>query len=216
MPIEVGVCLYGPFTFEGDCRPISPIVWLCLQGNTDLKKPMTVTIPHVLRFICRGAVLFWSWIYESRSPWHQCYWRIPFLARFRKGFLLLKRRQKAMEKFRQSTSVICAWKLTQAWIGRTHGILPYSRGRSLHSTLSVCNLLPEDCWAVSAWYILVIFVLYPPGNKPPFSAVNMAYNGEGVIFKCIQCAWNISPLLCLLPLAGSLAYLLSSIYVTFT
>ena len=48
MPIEVGVCLYGPFTFERDCRPISPIVWLCLQGNTDLKKPMTVTIPHVL------------------------------------------------------------------------------------------------------------------------------------------------------------------------
>lgn len=47
--LEVGVCLYGPFTFEKDYRPISPILWLCLQGeNTHLDEPVIVTLPHIL------------------------------------------------------------------------------------------------------------------------------------------------------------------------
>ena len=46
--LEVGVCLYGPFKFEEDYRPISPILWLCLQGNIHLEKPIKVTLPHIL------------------------------------------------------------------------------------------------------------------------------------------------------------------------
>ncbi len=47
--LEIGVCLYGPFTFEENYRPISPVLWLCLQGeNTRLDKPVKVTLPHIL------------------------------------------------------------------------------------------------------------------------------------------------------------------------
>ena len=46
--LEVGVCLYGPFKFEKNYRPISPILWLCLRGqNTRLDKPVKVTLPHI-------------------------------------------------------------------------------------------------------------------------------------------------------------------------
>ena len=46
--LEIGVCLYGPFEFDKNCRPISPILWLCLQGeNTLFKKPAKVTLPHI-------------------------------------------------------------------------------------------------------------------------------------------------------------------------
>ena len=47
--LEVGVCLYGPFKFEKNYRLISPILYLCLQGeNTHLDKPVSVTLPHIL------------------------------------------------------------------------------------------------------------------------------------------------------------------------
>ena len=47
--LEIGVCLYGPFKFEKNYRQISPILWLCLQGeNTRLDKPVKVTLPHIL------------------------------------------------------------------------------------------------------------------------------------------------------------------------
>ena len=47
--LKIGVCLYGPFLFEENYRPISPILWLCLQGgNTHLDKPVNVTLPHIL------------------------------------------------------------------------------------------------------------------------------------------------------------------------
>jgi hypothetical protein len=47
--LEIGVCLYGPFMFEENYRPISPILWLCLQGeNTRLDKPVSVTLPYIL------------------------------------------------------------------------------------------------------------------------------------------------------------------------
>ena len=35
--------------FEENYRPISPILWMCLQGkNTCLDKPLSVTLPHIL------------------------------------------------------------------------------------------------------------------------------------------------------------------------
>ena len=47
--LEIGVCLYGSFKFENNYRPISPILWLCLQGeNIRLDKPVKVTLPHIL------------------------------------------------------------------------------------------------------------------------------------------------------------------------
>ena len=46
--LQVGVCLYGPFMFEEEYQPISPILWMCLRENTRLEKPISVTLPHIL------------------------------------------------------------------------------------------------------------------------------------------------------------------------
>ena len=46
--IEVGVTMYGPFTFPEKTQPISPIVWLCIQENIKLKKPFQLILPHFL------------------------------------------------------------------------------------------------------------------------------------------------------------------------
>ena len=55
--LQVGVCLYGPFMFEENHQPISPILWLCLQGeNTRLDKPISVTLPHVLPDLSEGEL----------------------------------------------------------------------------------------------------------------------------------------------------------------
>ena len=46
---EFGVTIFGPFTFLGGARPISPIVWVCLlEDNYILKKPYQVILPHIL------------------------------------------------------------------------------------------------------------------------------------------------------------------------
>ncbi len=47
-PIEVGTCLYGPFQFPQGLTPISPILMLCPQKKISLKKPIIVTLPHLL------------------------------------------------------------------------------------------------------------------------------------------------------------------------
>lgn len=56
--LEVGVCLYGPFQFEENYQPISPILWLCLRENTHLNKPVSVTLPHVLPDFSEGELAF--------------------------------------------------------------------------------------------------------------------------------------------------------------
>ena len=46
---EVGVAMYGPFTFPENTQPISPILWLCiLEEDIELKKPFQVVLPHYL------------------------------------------------------------------------------------------------------------------------------------------------------------------------
>ena len=46
---EVGVAMYGPFTFPENTQPISPILWLCvLEGDPQLRKPFQVVLPHYL------------------------------------------------------------------------------------------------------------------------------------------------------------------------
>ena len=52
--LEVGVTMFGPFNFTNNSQPISPILWLCFPNVNDvygwlsLKKPIEVTLPHVL------------------------------------------------------------------------------------------------------------------------------------------------------------------------
>ena len=46
--IEAGVALHGPFQFPPGTRPISPIVWFCMQEDVPLQKPVEVILPHFL------------------------------------------------------------------------------------------------------------------------------------------------------------------------
>ena len=46
--LEVAVAMYGPFKFVGNVQPISPILWLCLEENSILSKPLQVILPHFL------------------------------------------------------------------------------------------------------------------------------------------------------------------------
>ena len=47
--LEIGVTLYGPFSFSRNTQPISPIIWLCfLKEDTELLKPFQVILPHFL------------------------------------------------------------------------------------------------------------------------------------------------------------------------
>ena len=46
--IEIGVTMYGPFTYPENRRPISPIVWLCIEDDIKLNKPFQLILPHFL------------------------------------------------------------------------------------------------------------------------------------------------------------------------
>ena len=46
--LEVAVALYGPFQFPDGSCPVSPILWLCIQENIDLRKPLDIILPHFL------------------------------------------------------------------------------------------------------------------------------------------------------------------------
>ena len=45
---EIAVAMYGPFKFEEDTQPISPIIWLCFEEGATLNKPFQVILPHFL------------------------------------------------------------------------------------------------------------------------------------------------------------------------
>ena len=46
--LEVAMALYGPFQFPDGSCPISPILWLCIQENIYLRKPIDIILPHFL------------------------------------------------------------------------------------------------------------------------------------------------------------------------
>ena len=46
--IKAGVALHGPFLFPPGTRPISPIVWFCMQEGIPFLKPVEVILPHFL------------------------------------------------------------------------------------------------------------------------------------------------------------------------
>lgn len=50
--IKAAVTLHGPFEFSPNKRPISPILWLCIQESSSyiFNEPIEVTIPHILCF----------------------------------------------------------------------------------------------------------------------------------------------------------------------
>ena len=52
--IEVGVTLHGPFSFPQNTKPVSPIVWLCMQQDVHLRKPVEVVLPHCIRGLKEG------------------------------------------------------------------------------------------------------------------------------------------------------------------
>ncbi len=55
-PIEIGTCLYGPFQFPQGSSLIAPILMLCPQKNIPLKKPIIVTLPHILTEATEGDI----------------------------------------------------------------------------------------------------------------------------------------------------------------
>lgn len=55
---EIGVAMYGPFNFPESTRPISPIIWLCLLEDAELKKPFQLIVPHFLTQISEERVCY--------------------------------------------------------------------------------------------------------------------------------------------------------------
>ena len=54
--LEVAVALYGPFQFPDGTCPISPILWLCVQENIDLRKPIDIILPHFLASVDKNDI----------------------------------------------------------------------------------------------------------------------------------------------------------------
>ena len=46
--LKLGAALCGPFKPSSGKRPISPILWLCPEGDFMLSKPMEIVLPHIL------------------------------------------------------------------------------------------------------------------------------------------------------------------------
>ncbi len=46
--VEMGVALYGPFTFAENCQPVSPILWFCTQEGVEFNLPVTFKLPHIV------------------------------------------------------------------------------------------------------------------------------------------------------------------------
>ena len=46
--LEVGIAPHGPFEFPKGMMPISPILWVCMQHESLLLKPVEITLPHCL------------------------------------------------------------------------------------------------------------------------------------------------------------------------
>ena len=60
--LEIAVALYGPFKFIGNMQPISPILWLCLEEDSVLSKPLQIILPHFLRGLTE---------YKEKAQHHQ-------------------------------------------------------------------------------------------------------------------------------------------------
>ena len=54
--LEVGVTMYGPFSFPENTRPISPIIWLCLEEDYELKEKFEIYVPHFLMHLTEQRI----------------------------------------------------------------------------------------------------------------------------------------------------------------
>ena len=51
LTIDIGVALYGPFQYPEGLRPVSPVLWICVQDrkhNMHFRKPVSITLQHCL------------------------------------------------------------------------------------------------------------------------------------------------------------------------
>ena len=56
---EIGVAIYGPFTFPENICPISPIIWLNLINTTSsMRKAIQISLPHCLAEVTKEQVRF--------------------------------------------------------------------------------------------------------------------------------------------------------------
>ena len=55
---EIAVVMYGPFIFEENMWPISPILWLCFKEDIPLDKPFQVILPHFLVGLTKEKALY--------------------------------------------------------------------------------------------------------------------------------------------------------------
>ena len=54
---EIGVTMYGPFSFPENTRPISPIIWLCLlEEDYELQKEFEIYVPHFLMHLTEQRI----------------------------------------------------------------------------------------------------------------------------------------------------------------
>ncbi len=64
--VEMGVALYGPFSFAENYHQVSPVLWFCTQENVDFLLPVKFKLPHV--FMDRiGVKLSFAKAYHSPS-----------------------------------------------------------------------------------------------------------------------------------------------------
>ena len=56
---EIGVTIYGPFSFPENSRPISPIIWLyLLEEDFELKEKFEIYVPHFLMHLSEQRIRY--------------------------------------------------------------------------------------------------------------------------------------------------------------
>ena len=56
--VEVGSARLGPFSFPEGVSPVSPILWICPQQNIPLRKPMKITLLHMMLYDEETKIFF--------------------------------------------------------------------------------------------------------------------------------------------------------------
>ena len=75
--IEMGVALYGPFSFPENRQPVSPILWFSIKEDVELLLPITYKVPHVIADIGSVNLMFVKAKHTSRHRNHFTFEEIP-------------------------------------------------------------------------------------------------------------------------------------------
>ena len=65
--LEVAVAMHGPFKFQNNSQPISPILWMCLEEHTKLSKPFQVILPHFLTGLTKEKAAYHQVIFAKAN-----------------------------------------------------------------------------------------------------------------------------------------------------